>query len=994
MFHTRARRAARGRGLHEHLLRARPAPSGSSRRSSASSASTSARRPRTARSRCGRSSASAAAAGRRSSPSTTGTACTSARATSRRSSRSSRWQTPEIVFAGTDGGAVTELADYEAVGGLTALRRAREMTPDEIIAELNASNLRGRGGAFFPTGRKWSFVPKPDQIPKPHYLVVNADESEPGTFKDREIMLRVPFRFLEGCLIAAHAIESTHVFVYIRGEYEREYEVLVARARADAQGRSSSATSRSSSTAAPARTSAARRPRCSSRSRASAASRGRSRRSPRSPASTRRRPRSTTSSRSRPCRRSSRWAAPSTRSSASRTRRARASSRSPGTSCNAGQLRAAARLPAQGPDLRASAAGSPTAATLKAVIPGGSSTPILTAAEVERVTLDFDSLAAGRDGDRLGGGDRDRRPLLHGAARRPRLAVLRARVVRQVHAVPRRHALADADPQEDRGRAAARRPTSTCCSTSASGSTARASARSATPTRSRRELRREVPRRVPRARRGGRLPVPRARRRSTGSSPRRTSTPRTSARPRSRARSRWWREQASDGDAHRAAVVTVTIDDREVRGAEGHAGSSRRRPAAARDRDPGLLLRAAARAARRRVPHVPRRGRGAAEAPGRLHAHRAGRDGRPHGRDVAARGRRPARDARVHPRQPPARLPGLRQGRRVPAAGPDVPLRAGLDADDVPEDDLRQADPGLAADRARPRALHPLLPLHAVLERRRRGRPADRAEPRRVHRDRDLRRGPVPRAVLGERDRALPGRRADLDAVPLRGAAVGDPGRADRLRALPRRLQHPRDDARGRGQARAVAQPPGDRRRLALRQGPLHATRTCSADDRILEPLAARRARAASRSPGTTRSTAPRRCSASAGGRSSPPSRARRRPRSRTGSRGSCGAGSARTRPSSPSRPPPRSTRSARRSRRSAPPRSWSSSATTRSSTARPSSTSGCKQARRNGAEVVTIGAARRTSRAAGRARPTRCGARRRPKRARQAPARQPSGRC
>ena len=136
--------------------------------------------------------------------------------------------TTEIVFGGTNGGAVTELADYEAGGGLAALRRARDMTPDEIIAELNASNLRGRGGAFFPTGRKWSFVPKPEQNPRPHYLVVNADESEPGTFKDREIMLRVPLRFLEGCLIAARAIEAKHVFVYIRGEYEREYEVLVA----------------------------------------------------------------------------------------------------------------------------------------------------------------------------------------------------------------------------------------------------------------------------------------------------------------------------------------------------------------------------------------------------------------------------------------------------------------------------------------------------------------------------------------------------------------------------------------------------------------------------------------------------------------------------------------------------------------------------------------------------------------------------------------------
>jgi len=85
----------------------------------------------------------------------------------------------EIVFAGTDGGAVTDLADYEAGGGLTALRRANEMTAAEIVAELEASNLRGRGGAFFPTGKKWSFIPKPDQNPNPHYLVVNADE--PGS---------------------------------------------------------------------------------------------------------------------------------------------------------------------------------------------------------------------------------------------------------------------------------------------------------------------------------------------------------------------------------------------------------------------------------------------------------------------------------------------------------------------------------------------------------------------------------------------------------------------------------------------------------------------------------------------------------------------------------------------------------------------------------------------------------------------------------------------
>ena len=145
----------------------------------------------------------------------------------------------------------------------------------------------------------------------------------------------------------------------------------------------------------------------------------------------------------------------------------------------------------------------------------------------------------------------------------------------------------------------------------------------------------------------------------------------------------------------------------------------------------------------------------------------------------------------------------------------------GPDADDVPEAHVRQADPDLADDRARPRALHPLLPLHALLLRRRRGRAARREEPRRAVADRDLRGRELPRAVQRQRDRALPGRRAHLDPVPLRGAAVGDPERPDRLRPLPGRLQHPRDDARGQGQADPLAQPSRGRPGLALRQGPL-----------------------------------------------------------------------------------------------------------------------------------------------------------------------------
>ncbi len=135
---------------------------------------------------------------------------------------------PQIVLAGADEHDLTTLAGYRAAGGYEALAAARKLEPSAVIDELLASELRGRGGAFFPTGRKWSFVPKRDQNPKPHYLVVNADESEPGSFKDNEILSRVPHRLIEGCLITAHAIEAESVFVYIRGEYLDPYEILVA----------------------------------------------------------------------------------------------------------------------------------------------------------------------------------------------------------------------------------------------------------------------------------------------------------------------------------------------------------------------------------------------------------------------------------------------------------------------------------------------------------------------------------------------------------------------------------------------------------------------------------------------------------------------------------------------------------------------------------------------------------------------------------------------
>jgi len=135
-------------------------------------------------------------------------------------------ESPVIVLGGADEHDLSKLAEYRAIGGFEALAKARAQEPDWVIEELNAANLRGRGGAFFATGKKASFIPADSG--KPTYLTVNADESEPGTFKDREIMLRVPHRLLEGCLIMAHAIRSRHVFVYIRGEYLAEFEVLRA----------------------------------------------------------------------------------------------------------------------------------------------------------------------------------------------------------------------------------------------------------------------------------------------------------------------------------------------------------------------------------------------------------------------------------------------------------------------------------------------------------------------------------------------------------------------------------------------------------------------------------------------------------------------------------------------------------------------------------------------------------------------------------------------
>ena len=108
------------------------------------------------------------------------------------------------------------IAGYQRHDGYKALAKALKATPDEVIAQIKESGLRGRGGAGFPTGNKWSFIPQGDN--KAHYLVVNADESEPGTCKDMPLLMANPHSLIEGIIIGSYAIRANHSFIYLRGE--------------------------------------------------------------------------------------------------------------------------------------------------------------------------------------------------------------------------------------------------------------------------------------------------------------------------------------------------------------------------------------------------------------------------------------------------------------------------------------------------------------------------------------------------------------------------------------------------------------------------------------------------------------------------------------------------------------------------------------------------------------------------------------------------------
>jgi NADH-quinone oxidoreductase subunit F len=134
-----------------------------------------------------------------------------------------------VITAHWDRPDLYTLAGYRAIGGYTALAKALQQEPDAIIATVKDSGLRGRGGAGFPTGLKWSFVPQNDG--KPHYLVVNADESEPGACKDVPIMMATPHTLIEGVIISSYAIRANHAFIYIRGEVPHAIRRVAAAVR-------------------------------------------------------------------------------------------------------------------------------------------------------------------------------------------------------------------------------------------------------------------------------------------------------------------------------------------------------------------------------------------------------------------------------------------------------------------------------------------------------------------------------------------------------------------------------------------------------------------------------------------------------------------------------------------------------------------------------------------------------------------------------------------
>ena len=346
---------------------------------------------------------------------------------------------------------------YLATEGYQAFLKAAGMKPDEIIAEVKASNLRGRGGAGFPTGMKWSFVPRTS--PKPKYIVVNGDESEPGTCKDRVLIENDPHQLIEGVLIAGLAVDAHAGYIYIRGEYRYLIDIMdKAIAEAYAKGWLGKNIQGTGFDFELYTHTGAGAYECGEESallESLEGKRGMPRIRPPFPAV------------------SGAFQSPTVLNNVE-------------TFCavppilrDGGAAFAALGVPKAGgtkltcltghvnkPGVYELRLGFPVkqmieevgggirlGRKIKAFIPGGSSCPVLTAEELEGATMDYDSMAQRKIHARLGRGHHHGRRDLHGEGGAAHHAVLRARELRLVHSLPRRHDLAAQDPHAvSRGR--------------------------------------------------------------------------------------------------------------------------------------------------------------------------------------------------------------------------------------------------------------------------------------------------------------------------------------------------------------------------------------------------------------------------------------------------------------------------------------------------------------------------------------------------------------
>ena len=352
------------------------------------------------------------------------------------------------------------LKDYEARGGYQAIRKilAAEggMTPDQVVAEVKTSGLRGRGGAGFPTGLKWSFMPR--QFPGQKYLVCNSDEGEPGTCKDRDILAFNPHIVIEGMIIAAYAMGISVGYNYIHGEIFESLRPLRRSARRGARRRLPGRQHPGLELQLPAaRLPRLRRLHLRRRNRAAGVARRQE-----GPAALQ----AAVPGQLRPVRqahhdqqhRDLRGGAldhPQQRpglpgSAASPTTAAPRSSRWSATSTSPGNYEIPMGTPFS--TLLELAGGVRTGRKLKAVIPGGSSAPVLPASIMMELTMDYDSIA--KAGSMLGSGAvivmDDSRCMVESLL--APVVLLPARILRPVHAVPRRHGLALAHGRSHRTR--------------------------------------------------------------------------------------------------------------------------------------------------------------------------------------------------------------------------------------------------------------------------------------------------------------------------------------------------------------------------------------------------------------------------------------------------------------------------------------------------------------------------------------------------------------